>query len=68
MKERDGGLDEGEDDGDDAEELVNGGTEGASVGDCEADDCGKELGGDTIIEYEGLDDERTQGLCWAHKD
>jgi hypothetical protein len=67
-KERDGGLDEDEDDGGDAEDLVDGGTEGANDDDGEADDCGEELGGDPIAGYEGLDVDRTLGLFWTHKD
>jgi hypothetical protein len=67
-KERGGGLDDGVDDDGEEEELDDGGTEGAGVGDVESDACNEELGGDTIAGDEDLDDERTLGFCWAHRD
>jgi hypothetical protein len=66
--ERGGGLDEGVDDDGDEEELDDGGVEGAGVGDGEAGDCDEDLGGDAIARDEGLDDDRTLGLRWAHKE
>jgi hypothetical protein len=62
-KDHGGGLDDGVDDDGEEEELDDGGTEGAGVGDVESDARDEELGGDTIVGDEDLDDERTLGLC-----
>jgi hypothetical protein len=77
-KERDGGLDESEDDNGDGEELGNGVAENAGLGDGEAGVDDEEPGGGAFAGDEGFDcdadprsrpdDDRTLGLRRAHKD